>query len=30
MALALKGLGLSRDEAFVKAEQFWLNRNASI
>lgn len=30
IALALKGMGLSRDEAFEKAEQFWANRNTSI
>ncbi|RAU43485.1 MULTISPECIES: glycosyl transferase family protein [unclassified Pseudomonas] len=30
MALALRGLGLSRAEAFERAEQYWANRNKSI
>ena len=30
MALALRGLGLPREEAFAQAELFWKNRNLSI
>lgn len=30
MALALRGLGLTRAEAFAQAEQYWANRNRSI
>ena len=30
MALALRGLGLKRAEAFAQAEQYWANRNRSI
>ena len=30
MALALRGLGLPRTEAFAQAERFWENRNRSI
>lgn len=30
MALALRGLGMPRAEAFARAEQYWANRNRSI
>lgn len=30
MALALRGLGMPRAEAFAQAEQYWANRNRSI
>lgn len=30
MALALRGLGMPRTEAFAQAEQYWANRNRSI
>ncbi len=30
IALALRGLGLTRDEAFERAEQYWANRDTSI
>ncbi|MGE6387318.1 glycosyl transferase family protein [Pseudomonas sp. NPDC078416] len=30
MALALRGLGMPRAEAFTQAEQYWANRNRSI
>ncbi|MEX6666795.1 glycosyl transferase family protein [Pseudomonas sp. W2-17] len=30
MALALRGLGMPRDEAFAQADQYWANRNRSI
>jgi hypothetical protein len=30
MALALRGLGQNREQAFITAEQYWTTRNTSI